>query len=320
MTIQAKTDYINISVPLFGSEDVLASVMASLHPLCIERNDVSTDNCTVLHVGKSGGVLKVVKAFGVMSVSASGALLDDLVFVGQFEDFVYSFDVPVYRVTRLDAAVDFYNVDSPSILRSLFDDNCSQGIRLGRGLRQQGTGAKVRLGMWDCRKFDGRPSGTVYIGAKSSDKTARVYDKRKQLYDVKRQVSEREILRYELTVGKDTGCSLSDVLNPTALWCEFMHFICTIVDVPSMGWKPSAPDWVTVDREDSGPKNPWDSLYDVLGSPVSDLIYRAAARCPDDTVFKKVQAYINRRIKEERATLSSDPKWWEEAVSKFNAS
>lgn len=133
-----------------------------------------------------------------------------------------------HRVTRLDVALDDTE-DAPPIVDRFY--------RRARGGQFQLT--RKRIPASEVRRemaiavVDGRDTGTVYLGARTRDVFARVYDKRDELlcFAIRQHgVASPELIalndpgplvRYEITLGRKVGASLRDAYEPEAV---FWHF------------------------------------------------------------------------------------------------
>lgn len=186
------------------------------------------DDCSVL-VDVGNGVLAFQIKPRFHRVSASGSVLSHLRDLGIFEEYLSLLGTCPHKVTRLDAARDYY-VDAPVFLRSLEKRYPADRVNLQR------KALKVTR-MYSSRDSDGQLTGTWYAGHRSSARvTARVYDKQAEAL-AKRDEVLPATTRVELTFRKDHGCTLRDAAMPYSLYHEFAS--------PALVPKPSdAPEWV----------------------------------------------------------------------------
>lgn len=178
---------------------------------------------------------------GVMGVS--GAALAALRAAGLFLPLLGAISECPHRVTKLDIALDI---------------PAEAGPRVRRLYRQASAGklqfTRKRLPGLHCRRIesvgiaDGKPTGTVYVGKRTSSIWARVYDKRDELLSraIKQHGSHPDVIelndpgpltRYELVCGRKIGMTLRDVADPTAL---FWHFGSDLLKRPAgvPAWEP----------------------------------------------------------------------------------
>jgi hypothetical protein len=167
---------------------------------------------------ESGGVIQAGLYRGrLFRVSCSGRSLADLRSAGLFESLLSGFVGFPYRVTRLDAAADF-RIDGADAIESLHAAYPRRHVRLGQRAQKMST-------MLAPRDWDGRESGTVYVGHRSTSQiTCRVYDKRKEVLDRTGEDPEHDWTRVEVTVkgksGDASGPTLRDAVEPAGLfWC-----------------------------------------------------------------------------------------------------
>lgn len=192
---------------------------------------------------ESGGVIQAgLYRSQMLRVSCSGRALADLRSAGLFESLVAVFAGYPCRVTRLDAAADF-PVDGADVIQGLHAQYPRRYVRLGRRAQKMST-------LVEPRDWDGRESGTVYVGhRKTSQITCRVYDKRKERLDRTGEDPGMDWTRVEVTVkgksGESSGPTLRDAVKPEALfWCyanpsivKATEDVCERVSGMAEGWK-----------------------------------------------------------------------------------
>lgn len=175
-----------------------------------------------------GGVVTMGRMYGSFRVSFSGGALSYLRTVRALPDCLSVLSDFPHRVTRLDAAYDVPR-DGADVL-----DELRHRYPTGRvSLRRKALPVKLMLAVRD----DGRETGTFYVGHRSAARaTARVYDKRQERLDKGYPDPCNPWTRYEVTVRKDFGATLRDVMEPERL---FWH-----IAAPSLLDKPDGvPEW-----------------------------------------------------------------------------
>lgn len=191
---------------------------------------------------ESGGVIQAgIYRSRMFRVSCSGRSLADLRSAGLFSTFLSGFAGFPYRVTRLDAAADF-PVDGADAIESLHSTYPRRYVRLGQRAQKMST-------MLAPRDWDGRESGTVYVGHRSTSQiTCRVYDKRKEVLDRTGEDPEQDWTRVEVTIkgksGDSSGPTLRDAVEPESLfWCyaspsivRATESVCERVTGVAEGW------------------------------------------------------------------------------------
>jgi len=157
------------------------------------------------------GVVKVTSRASYVSISASGQALAHLRAHRIFGEYLNRLSESPHKVTRLDATVDVLR-DAPDVIDELRGVYPMGKINLSR----KAIDTRLMLSIRD----DGRETGTFYAGHRSGTSarvTARVYDK--QLERLERaSVEISPTTRYEITFGRDYGCSLADAANPKSLF------------------------------------------------------------------------------------------------------
>lgn len=238
-SIAAFCDFLKVSVPL-GDAGLLRP---TLEDIVIQAGG-SEDRPGVFSLGKRGKVL-----FGergkVGIVSVSGDSLAQLRAHKLFLPLLSAISEWPHRVTRVDLALDV-PADAPEVLQRLYQQARKGRVQLTRKKLAQDKITQVRRQGY----IDGRETGTVYLGGRTADVCARVYDKRNELLD--RAVSEHgshpaviaandpgPLTRYEVTCGRHVGVTLRDVAEPTAL---FWNFASGLLERPEgiPEWQPHA--------------------------------------------------------------------------------
>jgi hypothetical protein len=154
-----------------------------------------------------------VKVFGV---SVTGKAIETMRSQGIWENFLALISEFPHRVTGIDATLDYYDVDSPSILKRLYNEG-SNGLH--RLTRKSISSSKItKIFSTDMLN---RETGTVYFQTRKSEVHAKVYDKRHEV-NSNGGLLVREVLRYELTVTGKMGPTLRDAFNPTSMFWHYM--------------------------------------------------------------------------------------------------
>jgi len=202
----------------------------------------SQDGVTVWNVGS--GKIDICEDLSgrFHKAGASGRALHELRRLGEFDDYLSFLGSVPHRVTRLDAALDV-DVDAPVILRQLERRYPDDLVCLTR--------KSVKVTRMYSTRSDGQLSGTWYVGHKSRARvTARVYDKTLETFEREGAVIP-PTTRYELTFGRDHGCTLRDAYMPKSLFYEYAS--PKLVDRPPdhVAWVPQGDGWESdpVDRE-----------------------------------------------------------------------
>lgn len=224
-------DYLNVTVPTDKADGVLSDLLPlfSLLGLTGERFGK-----VLVHRTESGGTFRFEDKDRFWMFGASGAALATLRAAELLPSYLGAFAGVPHRVTRLDLALDTGEPSYP-VLDRLYDQaHSSTGLKLTR--------KRVRyVNRITGRDFDDRDSGTVYLGARTAEVRAKVYDKRLERWQKAGERLPHYWTRYELTVTSKAGASLRDAYSPTSL---FWHFMTEVVgrDKPS-----DVPDWIPCD-------------------------------------------------------------------------
>lgn len=132
-----------------------------------------------------------------------------------------------HKLTSIDVAYDL-PLDTLVIQRKLLRKaKSSNGIKLGRKRIKN-----VRSYRGDLLAND---SGTLYLGQRTNELYAKVYDKRMEVLS-KTGIDIGPMTRYELTASCNVGITLSDAQRPEGL---FWHFMSDVLRRPE-----GLPEWV----------------------------------------------------------------------------
>lgn len=232
------TDWLDVTYsPLDYPDRSVFEVLNASSFECVSNRDGS-----VCWRSPDGGVLRMDKATTHYRISASGGALASLRSAGTYHDYLSALSESPHTITRLDAAHDVLQ-DAATVIRSL-RRRYSGGFSFSRKTLK----TTVMLGARYC---DGKQSGTWYAGHRAKAMvTCRVYDKRKQLYDVDGVDIGHHLTRYELTFRKGVGCSLRDAAEPERLFWH--HASPKLLSAPDglLGWSAGClGGWVHVRPE-----------------------------------------------------------------------
>ena len=256
-------DYLSVTM----SEDSLSGVMEELSPLLGVLGIASAfDGLYRLH---TGGTLRTGSTKGTAyGISASGDFVGTLRAQGLWSEYLMIVGAVPHRVTRMDVAHDVL-CDAPKQLRS-FRRRISRGNVhwLNKPLKKEHHCRYVQR--WNQY---GEETGSVYVGPKLLQVAGlKVYDKsHEQLCN--RNYLIPSTLRYELTLGRKSRCSLHDAWEPDPV---FWHFMAKILPAPD-----GVPAWVPYDSELHLPSRvtilPAAGLKRLVET--SDLVSRALTLC-----------------------------------------
>ena len=231
-------DYLTVTChPEQSFIELVSDWLTPVFPIAFQGEDL-----TVFRVGR--GKIDVDSSARLFHrVSCSGSSLSELRSTGEYGGFLSLLGSVPHRVTRLDAAIDVLS-DAPAILRALESRYPSDKVCLTR--------KALKVTRMYTTRSDGHLSGTWYAGHKSRARvTARVYDKQLEAYERHGEIIP-PTTRYELTFGRDHGCTLKDAFMPRSLFYEYAS--PALVERPGdhRSWSPHNTDgWDSdpVDRE-----------------------------------------------------------------------
>jgi hypothetical protein len=218
-------DYLNITVPEDASGGVTQEVLkivSAVGAQAVTRG---------LYKLATGGTYKVDDKLGFSFFSASGDMLSALRGSDSFASYLSAFASVPHRVSNMHVAHDLHGSDSPAILKALVKKARSgAGIKLTRKKLNPQTQVKSILS----QSVDGRETGSVYLGSRTAEVRAIVYDKQNERLQ-RASVVVPPCTRFELSVSGKVGVSLRDAQLPDAV---FWHFMRDVLPVPS-----GVPDW-----------------------------------------------------------------------------
>lgn len=218
-------DYLNITVP---ESDASAPELAARAILA----EVGAESVIAgLWKLPGGGSFKLDSVRQVRRFSASGGVLEAVRLAGLYGSYLAAFHEVPHRVTLMDIAHDTQGADAPSVVMALKDCLVSgPGVGLTRKRLRRGQ-FHFELGVG----FDGRETGTVYLGQRTAEVRAKVYDKGHERRS-KGFLDPGDLLRHELTVTGKVGVSLLDAAVPEPL---FWHYMRHVLPCPE-----GVPEWV----------------------------------------------------------------------------
>lgn len=222
-------DFVNVSFPREQFTEAAEAIVG----LCAEVGGfLEFPGCMRLpgadDASHDGGVVKFGARFGTGFVSVSGGALAALRLAGKFDALLFTIAQFPHRVTSLHATLDRAE-DARRVLPRLYARAKRGQVALGR----KGIPARQVKFLRRPALYGEGDTGTVYLGERTRDLWAKVYDKRNEMLDaIKGGSAEAQatlvgyldagpLTRYELAIGRHVGASLRDVADPEAI---FWHF------------------------------------------------------------------------------------------------
>lgn len=178
------------------------------------RLDVDAESLTLWRADE--GTVNAKRVGPVTAVSASGSMLAGLRAANVFGKFLATLASVPHNVTRVDAALDIPEDTPPVIERLVNRVSSSEGIALTRKRVRPEHATRFVT-----RRSDGLDTGTLYIGAKTAEVRARIYDKRQERM-ARNLPDNGPLTRYEVQVRGGVGPTLRDALDPESLFWHFM--------------------------------------------------------------------------------------------------
>jgi len=226
--LNVSADWLSVTVPWDQSGGLSADILDAMAPLRL----LEAPGGDGRWLTPSGGSVRVQRLGSVFSVSVSGRALADVREAGAFDALLWVLADRPYRVTRLDAARDVAT-HAPPVLAALYERGKARGLRL--------TQRPAPVSWTKSASLTGEDTGTVYVGRRTSEVFARVYDKRQEMLD-KGEPDPGPLLRYEVVVKGTMGVTLQDVARPALVYWNFaapaLHPFPVGVYVG--GWRPWA--------------------------------------------------------------------------------
>jgi len=208
--------------------------------------------------GGDSGAIKVLTRSSFVSLSATGQALAHLRVHKIFDDYLSLLTESPHKVTRLDATKDVYR-DAPDVLDELRSTYPEGKINMSRKAIDTSLMLSIR--------GDGRETGTYYAGHRSGTSarvTARVYDKQWE----RLQRAGLEIpptTRYEITFGRDYGCTLADAHDPSNIFYNHCSPLLLSAPAGTTPWLPYGSVFA-YQPEKMVKKLPANALFDLVSS------------------------------------------------------
>lgn len=219
-------DYINVTVPETVSAAVIDEVTKILD-YCGSKKRTPE----VYTLGQTG-TARIKKRNGYALVGISGDGIQTLRKHDMYASMLWAFAAWPHRVTSIDIAHDVPE-ETPPVLRRLWRRAIGpKGIRLTRKTIPKSNVNKYVVNS----KYDGKVTGTIYLGSRKSEVYAKVYDKRDELISKRGYDVGHPLTRYELTATSKVGVSLKDASEPQPL---FWNYMSSILPMP-----PDIAPWV----------------------------------------------------------------------------
>lgn len=234
-----KIDWLTVTVPQDGHD----AAWLNFHNVvfsCGAEQVAGRDH--QYRVGESG-LFSAYARNDVIVFTASGGAITELLRRNLYADYLWAFAEGPHRVTRMDIALDI-PVDSPALLDALWARACSkEGISLTRKRLREN-----QLTFLKSPRPDGLETGTIYLGKKTAEVHARVYDKRHERWVKTGKDIGALLTRYELTLTNKAGITLSDAYTPEP---AFWHFMGNMMKKPTdtTPWQPGEQGFSLPDRE-----------------------------------------------------------------------
>lgn len=211
-------DYLNLTIPENRSRDVRSDLIDHLSLL-----GAVPDTADLYRL--NGGTLKITDRKGFSCVGLSGGLLRALRENSMLSPVLHTIGCGPHRLTRVDVAYDVFRA-APPVLQAMHDRAKRGGIAL---TRKRISPKRVKF----IESYDhirpGRRTGSLYLGTRSSEVRALIYDKRCERID-KGFTDPGPWVRYELTVTGKLSPSLRDVVSPKSM---YWHFMSDVLPPPS---------------------------------------------------------------------------------------
>lgn len=215
-------DWVNISIPDSSYDEVYSELMPILYNLG-ELHAVRLAQSVLYRFAGSTGTFKETSKKGFTIFGASGAFLGLLRANGSFDDYLSCFAGRPHRVTKMDVAHDV-PVDARPVLSKLYA-KCKAGkVALTRKTISPG-----QFHFFKGAHSLGGDTGTLYLGNRTSEVHAKVYDKQSELLD-KGIPCDDFVTRYELSATSKVGITLKDVHSPESL---FWHYMGKVLKAPA---------------------------------------------------------------------------------------
>jgi hypothetical protein len=217
-------DYLNCTTPKDHGDGLMESVRPVLDAAgCYAVSDT-------VYGFEGGGAVKHQLRGAVYMLSASGQVLELLRAMNLYQEYLRAVSEHPWRVSLLHATEDI-PVHAPPVVQRLYHRATRGAVSLSRKAVQ---GRNVSW--YKSCNAEGEDTGTVYLGRRTSEVWAKVYDKRQERLD-NAGLDIGPCLRVEVSVSGKQGVSLRDAWEPGPV---FYHYASpSLVERP-----PGVPAWV----------------------------------------------------------------------------
>jgi hypothetical protein len=233
-----------------------------------------------------GGTVLIGVRGRVLMFSVSGAAIGLFRDYGLWGDLLSLIGDWPHRVTLMDVALDYFHLDGPNTI-GLYDEKASTGqVRLSRKFIP-GTNCRSVTSV----NHEGRRTGTVYYGTRTSEVRAKTYDKQHERMCAG-HADPGPWVRHELTVTGKMGPTLRDAMLPSAIFWHYMGQ--TLLERPEgvSDWVPYAEGYILPKRV---PLAPYQALQRrVELSPEVDYLLGLATQCGPEG-FASLQRMLAKR-------------------------
>lgn len=209
----AHCDYLGVTVSNEDWPAVRAAIEPSLDMIGASV-EFDSDHSTLWRAGD--GTVKTKRYGPVTSIGASGAVLAGLRAAKVFMTYLAGLGSVGHKVTRIDAAYDRKEPTAPVLVNLVNKAHSGDGLSLTRKRILPRHVTRLLS-----RGVDGLDTGTCYLGSRSAEVRACVYDKRQERLD-RGLADVGPLTRYELRVKSQVGATLRDAADPTAMFWHFM--------------------------------------------------------------------------------------------------
>ena len=292
-------DFLSLTFPLAGdgAPHIVGTVILFLSELgCVLESE------GVYKIGAYEGTIMSKRRGQIWILSFTGAAMRSIREGGLLRDLAMLLSEVPHRVTRLDASCD-YATDAPPFLERLYRRVRKSSLVLGRKV--------IRVS--DCEvhfhtRDDGRRSGGIYLGGRYAEVRALVYDKQSERIK-KGYPDPGEMLRIEIRLRSQVGCSVFDAVEPARL---YYHYAAPdLVSLPESvrPWKANGQGFEL--QQQPAHSTPYQRLKWLIGeSAVIELMLRL---CQQEGAggLRSVYTLLDRRVeamaKKKAAKLSLVP-------------
>jgi Replication initiation factor. len=206
-------DYLGLTFPRAEVGDAAPPIVETILLLLAELGCQLTSE-GVYELGAYSGKVYSKRRGAVWMFSISGAAMRSIREAGLLKEMVMLIhDVP-HRVTRLDASCD-YATDAPQFLAGLHRRLRKGSIVMGKKVVRDSD-----MTAYICKNERGYRTGTIYLGSPKAEVRGCIYDK--QFERVSKGFSDPgEMLRIEIRLRSQVGCSVFDAVSPERLYYHY---------------------------------------------------------------------------------------------------